>query len=363
MNIKRKVENFLSNRYIAKQGKLLNAEIQNNTSKKTLYLFCAPTHSNLGDQAQLLCWLRLLKKYYPDYRIICVPTKFKNQLTLFYLKEKVGADDLIFIHSGYLIFDIHPDLPFILEVVRFFFDKHITILPQTVNLKYPWYAKIVSNCFNSHPDLTLLCRDTTSLDKARELFPQVKLQLMPDVVTTLVGNIDFQYSKVRNGVLFCLRDDLERYYTTKEIDALKKRLGHIKIEQCDTTIYAPVYTWQNKREILIRKMLEYFSGFQCIITDRYHGTIFSQIVNTPVIVISSSDHKLISGVKWFPNEIFGKNISFANDLDEVYYKVQSVLSCKRNVIKNPSYFKDNFYSKEYFLNVVSSNMRDITVMD
>ncbi|UKK79692.1 polysaccharide pyruvyl transferase family protein [Segatella baroniae B14] len=29
-------------------------------------------------------------------------------------------------------------------------------------------------------------------------------------------------------------------------------------------------------------MLEYFAKFQCIITDRYHSTIFSQIVNTPV---------------------------------------------------------------------------------
>ncbi|WP_373316094.1 polysaccharide pyruvyl transferase family protein [Segatella bryantii] len=45
---------------------------------------------------------------------------------------------------------------------------------------------------------------------------------------------------------------------------------------------APIWKWQKEREALIRKMLEYFAKFQCIITDRYHSTIFSQIVNTPV---------------------------------------------------------------------------------
>ncbi|WP_082026255.1 polysaccharide pyruvyl transferase family protein [Prevotella pectinovora] len=44
-------------------------------------------------------------------------------------------------------------------------------------------------------------------------------------------------------------------------------------------------------------ILQQFAKYQVVITDRYHGTIFSQIVNTPVIVISSTDHKLRSGVK------------------------------------------------------------------
>jgi exopolysaccharide biosynthesis predicted pyruvyltransferase EpsI len=351
MKIKSKIEGFLGRRYCRKQVQELNTTIENNTADKTLYLFCAPTHSNLGDQAQLMCWLRLLKEYYPDYRIICVPTKFKDNNTMFKLKDKVKPDDLLFIHSGYLIFDIHPELPFILDIVRAFYDHPITILPQTVNLKYPWCAKIVSDCFNSHPNLTLLCRDETSLTKAQQLFPKVQLHLMPDVVTTLIGNTDFQFEKKRDGILFCVRDDVERHYSQAEIDALKARFGKIKIEQCDTTIKAPIWKWQKEREGLIRKMLEYFAKFQCIITDRYHGTIFSQIVNTPVVVISSADHKLVSGVKWFPLEKFGQNITFAKDLDEAYEKTKTVLTRNGKVIKNPPYFKDNFYSKEKFLRI------------
>ena len=94
----------------------------------------------------------------------------------------------------------------------------------------------------------------------------------------------------------------------------------------DIEFCAPIWKWQKEREGLIRKMLEYFAKFQCIITDRYHGTIFSQIVNTPVVVISSADHKLVSGVKWFPLEKFGQNITFAKDLDEVYEKKRIVRS-------------------------------------
>ena len=43
-------------------------------------------------------------------------------------------DDIIYIHSGYLIFDLHPELPFILDVIKDFYDHHVVILPQTVNI-------------------------------------------------------------------------------------------------------------------------------------------------------------------------------------------------------------------------------------
>lgn len=60
------------------------------------------------------------------------------------------------------------------------------------------------------------------------------------------------------------------------------------------------------------------SHYRLVITDRYHGAIFSQIVSTPTIVLSSADHKLSSGVKWFPKEQFTNYIAYANDLDEAY---------------------------------------------
>lgn len=202
--------------------------------------------------------------------------------------------------------------------------------------------------FNDHPNLTLYCRDEVSLEKANHLFPNVTNKLMPDVVTSLIGNETFQFPETRkNGIMFCVRNDGEKFYTDNQITELRMRLESWKTSMCDTTIVAPVWKWDVNREQLIHQILQQFAKYQVVITDRYHGTIFSQIVNTPVIVISSTDHKLSSGVKWFPHEKFSDNISFAKDLNEAYEKAVDILKRNGAVKKNPAWFKENYFSSPF----------------
>lgn len=344
--IKNKVVGVSSQYYIANKTKELAQQITDKHSKPRIYFFCTPTHSNLGDQAQLFCWLRLFKEWHPGYEVVCVPTRYRSFATIRTIHKNLQKNDIIYVHSGYLIFDPHPELPFILDIVRGFYDTKITILPQTVNLVGEWFQHIVAQVFNSHPNLTLYCRDEVSLENAKKLFPKVEKKLMPDVVTSLIGNAEFQYpNSIRKGVMLCVRNDGEKLYSDEQIDSLRKRFDGIKTDICDTTIYAPIWEWENNRSGLIRNMLEAFSKYQVIITDRYHGTIFSQIVNTPVIVISSTDHKLSSGVKWFPKELFEGNITFAIDLDEAYNKATEILARNGKQKKNPAWFKNTYYNK------------------
>lgn len=334
--------------YIKKKTKELDFLIKNRTSKNRIYFFCTPSHSNLGDQAQLYCWLRLMKEWYPDYEVVCVPTLYRQFDTIRAIHEGLRKDDIIYIHSGYLIFDPHPELPFILDVIRGFYDHHVVILPQTVNILGGWFQHIVSHVFNDHPNLTLYCRDEVSLEKANHLFPNVTNKLMPDVVTSLIGNETSQFPETRkNGIMFCVRNDGEKFYTDNQITELRMRLESWKTSMCDTTIVAPVWKWDVNREQLIRQILQQFAKYQVVITDRYHGTIFSQIVNTPVIVISSTDHKLSSGMKWFPHEKFSDNISFAKDLNEAYEKAVDILKRNGAVKKNPAWFKENYFSSPF----------------
>lgn len=80
-------------------------------------------------------------------------------------------------------------------------------------------------------------------------------------------------------------------------------------------------------------------------TDRYHGTIFSLVANTPVVVISSADHKLSSGVEWFPKEYFSDSIFYAKDLSEVTNLVNKIIDSPV-AIQNPAYFKNKYYSNK-----------------
>lgn len=337
------------NAYIRSRQKELQNRIDKSKEDKKIFLFCAPIHSNLGDQAQLMCWLRLFKEWYPNHKVICISTRLRTFSTIRSIRKVINKDDLLFIHSGYLVFDPHPELPFICDIVRAFYDYKITILPQTVNLKDEWIKNVVIRCFNSHPNLTLMCRDEISYSKAQKMFENVTCLLMPDVVTSLIGSREFKCDKVkRNGILFCIRNDGEKYYTDKQINDLRHRFGGVSTEIKDTTIKCPIWKMSEKRESLIINILKSFAQYQLIITDRYHGTIFSQIVNTPVVVLSSTDHKLSSGVKWFPNNLFGQNVFFAKNLDEAYKIAIEILSRKGRTTENPSWFKDEYYAKEIY---------------
>ena len=94
---------------------------------------------------------------------------------------------------------------------------------------------------------------------------------------------------------------------------------------------------------MLKEQFDYYSRFKLIITDRYHGTIFSLIAGTPVIVLKTSDHKLSSGVKWFPEE-FKDYVTFAENLDEAYEKAAMMMN-KQLTHQLPPYFKENYYDK------------------
>jgi exopolysaccharide biosynthesis predicted pyruvyltransferase EpsI len=100
---------------------------------------------------------------------------------------------------------------------------------------------------------------------------------------------------------------------------------------------------RRKRERVLNALLGTFAKYKLVITDRYHGTIFSLIANTPVIVIASTDHKLSSGVKWFP-ESFRNYVFYADNLDIAYEQAIEILNNNYEYRLHP-YFEQDYYSK------------------
>lgn len=234
-------------------------------------------------------------------------------------------------HGGWYSYDY---------LLRYWTNKFI-ILPQTVNFYAPVVKQRFSEDFGNKSNLTLLCRDEVSYNYAKEVLGTTRLLLYPDIVTSLIGTRE--YKNPRDGVLFCMRNDIEAFYSPADIDSLMQRFGNIRKEKVDTTLQIPEKEMRSYRDQLIDTMIEKFSTFEVVVTDRYHGTIFSAIASTPVVVINSADHKLSSGVKWFPKE-FGLNVQFANSLEEAYQKTSLILEGKEHM-GNPPYFKENYWDK------------------
>ena len=308
-----------------------------------IYLFGAPNHSNLGDNAQTVCIHDWIRQNYPNSRLF-IFNFVKNNIYFTILKSSIKKEDLIFLHSGYHITEMYPLFSHVYsKIFQYFPENRIFFFPQTVNIATQDMAETVREIFSTRHRLVVAARDAQShkfISSYFENSPQ-RLLLMPDVVTTMIGRYTPKAAGKRDGILCCLRNDKEKLWTTEQIiAALPRNIVNIKIT--DTTIkeYVPVDI-EAKRKV-ITDMIDYFSQFHVIVTDRYHGTIFSLIANTPVIVIDSSDHKLSSGVNWFSDPAFQGRIFYSRTLDELKTIITKIISSPE-LAPPPAIFYEKYY--------------------
>ena len=173
------------------------------------------------------------------------------------------------------------------------------------------------------------------------MFGGVEIKLFPDIVTTLIGEKIFN-EKERDGVFICARRDNEKLYSDEELDKLKKRLekkcyvyrGDTVLDNCNP------YYMDKHLERELNKIFEKYSSYKVIITDKFHGTIFSIIAGTPVIVIKTQDHKVSGGVEWFKGVY--DNVYFAENLDAAY-KIAFYLIDNSAGYEPKPYFKEKYY--------------------
>ena len=309
--------------------------------RKMIFMFGTPAHTNLGDQAQTYCIIKWLQHNYPDYGILSFSYPETYGFMLSILRKTIRKDDQISIQSGYNMTDLYKQQNVNCKVVEKLQGRSIWIFPQTVHYQKERNLIKTANIMNSHGMITLMARDEISYSTIQKYFTNCKLLLFPDIVSSMIGTQT--YDTVREGILFCIRNDKEAFYKKDEINVLKKRLliKKISVEETDTTLNMPLIRLLNNREEILHSELNYYAHFKVMITDRYHGIIFSLITGTPVVVLKTNDHKLTSGVNWFPVQ-FGDYISFAENLDEAY---ETALDMNNRQLTHhlPTYFKDKYY--------------------
>lgn len=309
--------------------------------RKMAFLFGSPGHKNMGDQAQTYCIQKWLETNYPNYGLMIFTLSESTERAYQLLRRFIRKRDMLICQSGYHITDLYDErLPY-MELAKRFKDHRIIVFPQTVYFQDKAKLEEIVRAFNAHGNLLLMCRDQVSYEEAKLHFTSCKLLLMPDIVTTLIG--EYKFNSDRQGVLFCVRNDKEAYYSREEINNLRSRFAGIKTKMSDTTLSELDLGYIiHNRELVLNDVFKEYSQNKVVITDRYHGTIFSLIAGTPVVVLGSTDHKLSSGVRWFPEE-FSDYVSFANNLDEAYGKAMELINRNDLSYCLPTYFKEKYY--------------------
>lgn len=312
--------------------------------KPTVFLFGVPFHSNLGDQAQTFCILQWIEKHLPKHQVCITMLTTFTERRLRIIRRVFRKGDILLCHSGYHMTDLYKEKDVYEAVARMFPDTPVRILPQTIHFKKEENAKSCAQVFNHHGHSTLLCRDELSYKMAQSLFSACKLHLYPDIVTSLIGRFPVPAPEKRDGVLFCMRNDKEAFYSKEHIAHLRAEIEkHYHTDLSDTTVDIPTeHIAAHRQEVLADTFAE-MARYRVVITDRYHGTIFSLIANTPVIVVNSADHKLSSGVRWFP-ESFSRHVFFAASTAEVPDLVDKIMN-QAPPAPLPPYFDEKYYGK------------------
>lgn len=314
--------------------------------KNRIYYIGIPAHNNLGDLAQGVCIRKWLNKHFVDHEVIeietnaIVNTPFSVKK---HLKDTFCDSDFIVFQSGYTTTDLggYAD-EMHCTIIRLLPHARILMMPQTIFFQSQERKENTSLIYNSAKKMLFLARDNVSFSMAKQMFPDLTILPYPDIVTTLIGQLEF--SSIREGILFCCRDDSEKYYSDEDINDLMKRCSDLsKVERTDTTKNIRTSEIVKNAEKYIMAEIEHYSKYRLIVTDRYHGTIFSLIAGTPVIIIKTTDHKVTTGAEWFRG-IYDDHVFLAQSLDEVYDIAKEVFS-KNIVHKLEPYFENEYYDK------------------
>ncbi|WP_348687870.1 polysaccharide pyruvyl transferase family protein [uncultured Dubosiella sp.] len=316
-------------------------------SEKNIWFLDIPTHTNLGDLAQYWKIKQWLCQYYSGYVIhdISALTICNAEKEFIELIKKRKKGDLIFFQSGYCTQDLGGTHDYVhRSVVEIIKDTPIIMMPQTIYFKNKKNEKRTADIYAKNNNLLLLCRDEVSFNNAKRIFPNNKALSYPDIVTSMIGKIEVLPKDLRDGILLCCRDDSEKYYNERAIDFLCKELKKIgDVSRSDTTIACDFSKLKDIISESVMDLIHEYMKYELIITDRYHGTIFSLIAGTPVIVIKSNDHKVVTGVDWF-KEVYKENICYVDNIKDVPKVAEKMINkCKYKKLN--SYFDEKYYAK------------------
>lgn len=347
----RPIKNYFRNKKIAKyrleQTERLNSLIVSEDFPARIFYLGITEQPNLGDMAQHYCILKWIGENYPDHELIKFESSVVTDERFNFIprfKEIFRPKrDIVIFQSGYCTQDLGGDHELMHRLICDAIpEARIIMMPQTIYFQHEENKQRTAKSYNGARNMLYLARDFVSYEMAKEMFPDIKVEAYPDIVTTLIGTLEFQND--RNGVCLCTRNDGEKFYSDAELKTFSSELSKItSVVRKDTQGKAPFKVIRENLWKYIYSEIESYSHFDVTITDRYHGTIFSLCAGTPVIIIKTTDHKVTTGADWFKG-IYDDYVYVAKDLNDALKLYGKVKGMNLTHSLSPS-MKESYYDK------------------
>lgn len=308
--IKGAIKHFLYNAYLYKNFKI--------KSDSRIVLLATPQHGNLGDQAIVFAEYSILKKTFPNHKIVEIPNECYLRFPEL-CKNYIRKQDLVIIDGGGNLGSIWKNEDDkISNIIQDFKENKIVIFPQTCFYEKDDVKRIEKN-FNIYKQakkLSVMLRDKKSFDLFNSLFPGISSYFIPDIVLSL--KLDSKkFKKKRQGVLLCFREDSEKVFSNDKRTIIEQILKQNNLDFSNTTtvVFNGVSKRNRKKEL--KKKLKEFSSAQLVITDRLHAMIFSAITETPCIAFDNISKKVSGVYNWIDKLEYIQCIDSIDNLDKI----------------------------------------------
>ena len=270
-----------------------------------------PNHSNVGDNAIWQGEIAWLARAGIRIEYRCDVKSYSRAA----VAQALAADGVIFIHGGGNLGDLWPRHQRLREtVIRDFPDWPVVQLPQTTHFVNRDRLAQARSVFNSHPNLTLLVRDNTSLDFARNEF-RVTSVLCPDMAFSL-GPLPRPRSPEAD-IFWLRREDIEAAQSATApadesvivtdwldprrplLDLARKALRPLparflthypRPRHALSRLIDASYDWQ--AHLRVRFGCRLLATGRVVITDRLHAHVLSLLLGIPHVVMDNNYGKL-----------------------------------------------------------------------
>lgn len=305
-----------------------------------IFIFGTPIHRNIGDLAIGYAEERFVDAM-DGYCAVSLSVPF-IEANRSKIKDVIEQNDILIGHGGGNLGDTYPQEE---DVRRFmiqgFPENRILIFPQTIFFSDTEegreFAKESAKIYGEHANLTIIAREQVSFDLATKTFANNKVILTPDIVLSLEIQ---QHKQTRNGVLICLRNDVEKTLNDNAHNNIALFAKDISETITITdTISSDRFFILKKKSTIVKKKLRQFSGAELIITDRLHGMVFAAITGTPCLVFSNFNHKVSGTYAWIKDLDCIQFCSTVDDLQSV--NINGLMEVARS--HNPNTF-DNYWT-------------------
>lgn len=278
--------------------------------KKIAFLIGTEDYGNLGDHHIAISELDYIKNVLKCYVYEISASKIEYYSDV--LISIVRKSDLVFYTGGGNMGDEYYAEFQRRVVLKKLKDNNIIIFPETLHYSESSNQLMkTQDVINSCPNIHLFVREKYSYEFARQHF-NANIHLVPDIV------LSSYYGEVSNRdvITILLRHDIERKITNEDEDLIianAKKYAEL-IEMADTQLEYNVST--QKRNSELSKIIGKVKKSKLVITDRLHGMVFCAITETPCIVLSNYNTKVIGVYEWLKHLKYIKYIDSVDELDE-----------------------------------------------